>query len=70
MNRAPSMRIQEDIMCRHYYQRTAPNDFDDDPFQPIPEDRCKMPDVQAKLAMLRAWDQTLSNVPGLITAVP
>lgn len=63
------MRVQEDIVCRHYYKRTFPNDFND-PFEPIPEDRCKVPDVQAKLAMLRGWDQTLSCIPSIIMAVP
>lgn len=69
MNRAPWMRIQEDIVCRQYYQHTFPNEFED-PFDPIPEDRCKVPDVQSKLAMLRGWDQTLSCIPSVFTAVP
>jgi MFS family permease len=69
MNRAPWMRIQEDIVCRSYYKSTFPNEFEN-PLEPIPEDRCKVPDVQARLAMLRGWDQTFSCIPSIITAVP
>ena len=69
MNRAPWMRIQEDIVCRQYYRQTFPNEFGD-PSDPIPEDRCKIPDVQSKLAMLRAWDQTISCIPSVFTALP
>jgi MFS family permease len=69
MNRAPWMRIQEDIVCRAYYRHTFPHEFEG-PFDPIPEDRCKVPDVQSKLAMLRGWDQTLSCIPSIFTAVP
>ena len=69
MNRAPWMRIQEDIVCRQYYRNTFPNEFEN-PFHPIPEDQCKVPDVQARLAMLRGWDQTFSCIPSILTAVP
>ena len=69
MNRAPWTRILEDIVCRQYYHRTVPNEFEN-PFDPIPEDRCKVPDVQARVAMLRGWDQTFSCIPSILTAVP
>ncbi|KAG0645285.1 MFS efflux pump [Hyphodiscus hymeniophilus] len=69
MNRAPWMRIQEDIVCRAYYKRTFPHEFEN-PHDPIPEDRCKVADVQGKLAKLRGWDQTFSCLPSIITAVP
>jgi hypothetical protein len=69
MLRAPWMRIQEDIVCRDYYWKTFPNEFKN-PYDPIPEDRCKVPDVQGRLAKLRGWDQTMSCIPGILTAVP
>jgi MFS family permease len=72
MIRAPWMRIQEDVVCRSYYTRTFPSLIPNPggPLEPIPEDRCKVPDVQSKLAMLRGWHQTISCVPSILTAVP
>ena len=69
MNKAPFLRIQEDIVCRAYYRNTFPNEFEN-PYEPIPEDRCKAPDIQGRLANLRGWDQTLSCIPSVLTAVP
>jgi MFS family permease len=69
MQRAPWMRVVEDNVCRNYYKMTLPTEFDN-PYEPIPEERCKVPDVQAKLAMLRGWDQMFGNIPSIITAVP
>lgn len=69
MNQAPWMRIQEDIVCRAYYRSTFPNELKYS-LDPIPEGWCKVPDVQAKLAMLRGWGHTFSCIPSIFTAVP
>lgn len=68
MLRAPLMRILEGIICRSYYESTMPLGMDLS--LPIPEGKCKVPFVQAELAMLRGWDMTFSCIPGILVAVP
>jgi hypothetical protein len=68
MQRAPLMRIMEDIICRRYYESALNAGIDLS--LPIPEKDCKGPVVQSELAMVRGWDATFSCIPGLLLAVP
>jgi hypothetical protein len=68
MQRAPLARVLEDIICRKYYESSAP--FGNHVALPIPEEDCKMPQVQGPLAMLRGWNAAFSCIPGLLLAVP
>ena len=74
MQRAPWLRILEDIVCNSYYRsidsNSNPNPRYIDFSQPIPEDECKIAPVQAKLAMLKGWDLMFSCIPGILLAVP
>ena len=68
MERAPMMRLMEDILCRKYYESTAP--LGTHITLPIPEQECKIPAVQGELAMLKGWDAALACIPGLLLALP
>jgi hypothetical protein len=68
MQRAPLARVLEDIICRKYYESSAP--LGTHIAEPIPEQDCKMPQVQGPLAMLRGWDAAFACIPGLLLAVP
>jgi hypothetical protein len=68
MERAPMLRIMEDILCRKYFESTAP--FGAHITLPIPEEKCKIPEVRGELAMLNGWDAALSCIPGLFLALP
>jgi len=72
MQRAPFMRILEDILCRQYYSSspTLPTFPHLDGKLQIPESSCKVPLIQSELAMLRGWDQMFSCIPGILVAVP
>ena len=68
MMRAPFLRILEDIVCRNFYESTAP--FGSHVTLPIPEDECKIAPVQARVAMIKGWDSALSCIPAIFLAVP
>ena len=70
MMRAPTTRIMEDIICRHYYDSLETVPIGIDLTKPIPEDNCKVPAIQAELAMIRGWDMTFSCLPGLLLSIP
>lgn len=68
MLRAPLTRVLENVLCQQYYNSTAP--MGTQITLPIPEEDCKMPEVQDALAMLLGWDSTISCIPGLFLALP
>jgi MFS family permease len=55
--------IMENIVCRRNYDDVSDNIFANDP-------RCKNPDVQGTLAMLRGWSYTFDCIPGMLGALP
>lgn len=52
---APLIKLFENSLCRSYY------DF---PSHGIPEDLCKVPDIQRPLATIRGWKSTFDTFPG------
>jgi hypothetical protein len=60
---APSTAIMENIICRSYYPEISTNFMVADP-------RCKEPNVQGYLAMIRGWAATFECIPGILGAVP
>ncbi|MCJ1360355.1 MAG: hypothetical protein MMC33_010360 [Icmadophila ericetorum] len=68
MMRAPFLQVLEDIICRKFYESTAP--FDSHITLPIPKDECKIASVQAEVAMIKGWDQALSCIPAIFLAIP
>ncbi|KAK3996392.1 major facilitator superfamily domain-containing protein [Cladorrhinum sp. PSN332] len=72
---APTSAIMESIICRHLHpDQLLPGEnlirhfagnliLIDDPI-------CKSPDVQGRLAMLRAWGYTFECLPGILLSVP
>lgn len=54
----------EDMVCQGYVPRLSTGaSLADDP-------RCKVPQVQTRLAMLRGWQATLECIPAVLCAVP
>lgn len=68
IQKAPTMRAVEDILCRKYYESMSP--LGSHISLPIPEGDCKNAVVQGELAMLKGWDVTFSCIPGMLLAVP
>lgn len=69
MQRAPFTRVLEDVVCRaHFAAKSLPVSRRWEP--EIPEEDCKIAPVQARLAMLRAWDITFNSLPAVFVAVP
>jgi len=63
----PSSAIMERILCRDFYPEfgngTSSADW-------VPSGDCKIPGVQAPLAMLRGWSYTFEAIPAMLTAMP
>ena len=56
--------VMEDIICRDYYSIAGnPLSLSGDP-------RCKVSEIQGKLAMLRGWQTTFDCIPALVCAIP
>ena len=68
MFNASMVRILESIYCQQYYSAHDPSKIGVD--GKIPEDMCKIEDVQASLSSLRGWTGFWSHLPGLFLAVP
>ena len=62
------VRILESIYCHQYYQTADPSKIGQD--GKIPEQLCKVEDVQKQLSTLRGWMSFWSHLPGLFLAVP
>lgn len=58
---APQLQIFEDIICRDHY--TALGQWNAG--EPLEPSRCKTPAVQAELALLNGWKDTLEIIPGM-----
>ena len=62
-----SAAIMERILCRDFYPEFANGTSS---AEWIPDGDCKVPEVQAPLAMLRGWALTFEAIPALLSAVP
>jgi len=56
--------MMETIICRNFYS------FVGDPLSLAEDPRCKAPEVQGRLAMLRGWQLTIECIPAIVCAVP
>ncbi|KAK1833069.1 major facilitator superfamily domain-containing protein [Podospora conica] len=63
----PSAAIMERILCRDFYPEFA-NGTSSAGW--APDGDCKIPGVQAPLAMLRGWLATIEAIPALLSAMP
>ena len=61
MQQLPQTRVYESILCRQYYR---------DGRAIIPEEDCKVLQVQGELATIRAVSSSLLSIPGMLLAVP
>jgi hypothetical protein len=59
---APGTRIFENIVCRNYYNENHPDELNSYPDE-IPEDRCKMNEVQEEVAFVQGMAACLDAVP-------
>ena len=59
----PRLRALESDVCRTHYRIYDPSVID--PFSDsVPEELCKIAQVQTDLALLRGWDAFFQNIPG------
>jgi MFS family permease len=56
---SPRIRLLEAAICRIHYHVPS-----------VPEDQCKIPEVQARLAHIRGWQVFFEALPVMILAVP
>ena len=63
----PSAAIMERILCRDFYPEFANGTSS---AEWVPSGDCKIPEVQAPLAMLRGWLSTFEAIPALLSAMP
>ena len=68
MFNASMVRILESIYCQQYYSAHDPTQIGLD--GSVPEELCKVEDVQSQLSSLRGWTGFWSHLPGLFLAVP
>lgn len=57
----PRLRLYEATICRSYYRTFDPSVFDAG--NNVPEELCKIPQVQADLAQLTGWNSFFFYVP-------
>ena len=62
------VRILESIYCQQHYEEVDPSKIGAD--GKIPEQLCKVEEVQKQLSSLRGWMSFWSHLPGLFLAVP
>ena len=59
----PRLRAIESVVCRTHYRKYDPSVID--PFNDsVPEELCKIAQVQTDLALLLGWDAFFQNIPG------
>lgn len=63
----PSAAIMERILCRDFYPEFSNGTSS---AEWVPHGDCKIPEVQAPLAMLRGWMSTFEAIPAMLTAMP
>lgn len=67
---APSNALMEDIICREFLS-LAPSTSTWNPLAALQGDpRCKVPEVQGRLAMMRGWQSAFDILPSMLCAVP
>lgn len=64
----PKTRVFEANICLDYYRRVDPSVIGAN--GDIPEQLCKVDEVQQKLAMIFGWQDTFDAIPGILLAVP
>lgn len=57
----PRLRLYEATICRSYYQIHDPSAIDAG--NNVPEELCKIPEVQASLAQLTGWNSFFFYIP-------
>ena len=62
----PEVRLLELAVCREYYIQRDPAVIGPPPGSYVDEALCKLDDIQANLAYLRAWKSTLMTIPGIL----
>ena len=60
----PEVRLLEVAVCRDYYTLHDPSKIGPPPLSYVDERYCKLDDIQADLAYLRAWKGTFMMIPG------
>ncbi|TLD22281.1 hypothetical protein PspLS_08250 [Pyricularia sp. CBS 133598] len=66
---APANALMEDVICRSKLSLPPPTSTSS-PLTLTDDPRCKTPDVQGELAMMRGWQTALDTLPSIICAVP
>ncbi|EPE26904.1 MFS general substrate transporter [Glarea lozoyensis ATCC 20868] len=68
---APRLRLYESIICDEYYSthnislpQTVPTGG------PIPEQHCKLDEIQDELAMIQGWQVAFDSISSILLAVP
>ena len=56
--------MMEAILCRDFYSVVG------DPLSLADDARCKVPEIQGKLAVLLGWQSTFEGIPAIICAIP
>jgi len=64
----PKTRIYETNICLAYYREHDASAIGAD--GRIPEQLCKIDEVQQKLAMIFGWQDTFDAIPGILLAIP
>jgi MFS family permease len=65
---APQTRLYEDIACTRYYLVHDPSLIGIHGH--VPEELCKVDDVQNKIALIFGWQEVWDAIPGILLAVP
>lgn len=68
LSEPPKTRVFEANICQHYYEENDPSKIGPD--GRVPENLCKIDEVQQKLAMIFGWQDTFDAIPGMLMAVP
>jgi hypothetical protein len=69
LSQAPFLRVLEDIQCRRYYGEHPPKELNLRDGT-IPEEFCKIPQVQELLAEILGIQALLTGIVGLLFAIP
>ena len=76
---APRLRLYESIICTEYYSThniSFPQEYYTThntilpPTKPIPEEYCKLDDIQDELAMIQGWQFAFDSISSILLAVP
>lgn len=68
LSEPPQTRIFEANLCLKYYREEDPSVIKGD--GTIPEELCKVDEVQQRLASIFGWQEMFNAIPGLLLAVP